>query len=1076
MIIKTVVPSIVKKYFNDNSSNFDLNNVVKKSRGTFFHLIGAPAATWTTPFGVFFPGVATYVPNTKKVLEFRLAVTNTSETVAVDCKFNFDNISFSNSINVTSANLWKKSTDYNTIKNSIQSMFQATGVLDNWTLSWVYPGFQPFTSDIQSYNYRCINFKLTRKVDGDYQMQSTMVKMESLLDNIWLNNDITIFATPTYPNYIKELVNGDPAPNIAGYNTYFDYRGASFNAMIREYYSLGANLLDDLNFYEIGLDIFSVKFPWNQTYLSSISKRLVSLGDFEPSFITRDYIDNYKPTFGSFNFAVSKYLDTFQLRPFQSYIDPTIPNNSFKTKQIMGSGVPNFTFNEQTYSITYLDAWNDLFDNYESNSGLVKDFNYKDDYYTQVTSSTYDIGSGFNGNVNTIATASDGTYLVGGKFMSYNTQPAKKLIKLNSDGSINTGFSASVGTEAIGYQVNTIKETVGSKILIGGLFISYDSNITNYVTRLNSDGSLDNTFTNFTGTSSLNSQVKAIDVQYDGKILLGGNFTTFQGVSASYIVRLNSDGTRDFTFDTRFGFNTTVNVIKSVGTHSIFVGGQFTSYKGMTAGRIINLNFDGSINQDIRYGSGFNSTVYDMDIEVSTIHTGTSSIYQYPFSMIVGGDFTLYGGGFTFSGSNLEASQKQCNKFVRLLIGKVLSSNTPYTLTNYSIPFFRPGVGDGFVGKFGTADSVRAVKMIPGGFLIGGRFPTFGGINSTNFVYTDLNAKVLNTKIPGGSNAQINSVAYISGKSDKFDGQIAAGGLFTSFNSSTKNRINFMNISGDDFKVISNVPRLLTNQPLSKKLNSGYEIVSCLSSKFNAFKTTKSLTPDLVNIKGGYIGLSSSISLGTFSCDNTTLSSENNMYVNTLVFKVDNFLSNLSATSSTLKYLDFNFKLIDHEQGVYLDGPTQRYLIDSVALAQVGTPCASQTTAANFNTSNISIVFKNKEGGYDLFEFEAPTQIKSNRGINTFQKSYNHTDSSSSDFNSIYAFDYNKVYSSVTRILNDEEFTWLEELGKSRHVYVLRSDLKLYPIVLTNWEYITQINTDKIINIEFEYSRPQSTY
>src|SRR4029077_2413605 len=62
--------------------------------------------------------------------------------------------------------------------------------------------------------------------------------------------------------------------------------------------------------------------------------------------------------------------------------------------------------------------------------------------------------------------------------------------------------------------------------------------------RLNSDGSLDSSFT-VTGDSS----AQAWAIQPDGKILIGGFFTTINGVGRASVARLNSDGSLDTTFN-----------------------------------------------------------------------------------------------------------------------------------------------------------------------------------------------------------------------------------------------------------------------------------------------------------------------------------------------------------------------------------------------------------------------------------------------------------------------------------------------------------------------------------------------
>lgn len=83
------------------------------------------------------------------------------------------------------------------------------------------------------------------------------------------------------------------------------------------------------------------------------------------------------------------------------------------------------------------------------------------------------------------------------------------------------------------------------KILIGGNFTSYDNTGRSRIARLNVDGSLDTGFDPGTGT---NGAVYAMALQPDGKILLGGDFTLFDGEVCENMVRLNPTGDMDTTF------------------------------------------------------------------------------------------------------------------------------------------------------------------------------------------------------------------------------------------------------------------------------------------------------------------------------------------------------------------------------------------------------------------------------------------------------------------------------------------------------------------------------------------------
>jgi uncharacterized delta-60 repeat protein len=75
---------------------------------------------------------------------------------------------------------------------------------------------------------------------------------------------------------------------------------------------------------------------------------------------------------------------------------------------------------------------------------------------------------------------------------------------------------------------------------------------TNYLRRLNTDGSLDSAF-----TPGFDAAVSSLSVQIDGKILASGSFTRCNGTSRTNVARLNSDGTLDTGFNTRIGYSST---------------------------------------------------------------------------------------------------------------------------------------------------------------------------------------------------------------------------------------------------------------------------------------------------------------------------------------------------------------------------------------------------------------------------------------------------------------------------------------------------------------------------------------
>src|SRR5437899_2252969 len=139
------------------------------------------------------------------------------------------------------------------------------------------------------------------------------------------------------------------------------------------------------------------------------------------------------------------------------------------------------------------------------------------------------------------------------------------------------------------------------KILIGGNFTTLSPNggaavTRSRIARLNPDGTLDAFNPNANGT------VYAIAVQADGKILAGGFFTSIGGQTRNRIARLNSDGTLETAFDPNA--NNRVYSIAVQADGKILAGGLFTTLAPnggavVTRNRMVRLETDGRLDQTL---------------------------------------------------------------------------------------------------------------------------------------------------------------------------------------------------------------------------------------------------------------------------------------------------------------------------------------------------------------------------------------------------------------------------------------------------------------------------------------------
>jgi uncharacterized delta-60 repeat protein len=202
---------------------------------------------------------------------------------------------------------------------------------------------------------------------------------------------------------------------------------------------------------------------------------------------------------------------------------------------------------------------------------------------------TFNTGTGFNDMTTAIHIQANGKIINSGYFTSYNGSITNRIIRLNTNGSIDTSFNSGTG---FNNSPNTIITQADGKILVGGGFSTYNGTTVNSIIRLNINGSLD---TFFVTGSAFDGSVNALTLQPDSKIIAVGDFTTYNGVAANRIIRLNANGTNDTTLNTGTGANDRVNTVAVQADKKILIGGIFWLYNGEFANRIIRLKGDSSL-------------------------------------------------------------------------------------------------------------------------------------------------------------------------------------------------------------------------------------------------------------------------------------------------------------------------------------------------------------------------------------------------------------------------------------------------------------------------------------------------
>src|SRR5205814_985595 len=213
-----------------------------------------------------------------------------------------------------------------------------------------------------------------------------------------------------------------------------------------------------------------------------------------------------------------------------------------------------------------------------------------------------------NGAVRSIAVQADGKILIGGDFTTLSPNGGAAvttghLARVNSNGTVDTGFNPNAND-----RVSAIVVQADGKILVGGRFNQSLGTPTiggatrNRIARLDATTGAADTF-----NPNANSLVVALAVQDDGKILVGGNFSTLApsggaAVTRNNIARLEIDGRLDRTLNLLGSGLVRPVAIQPDG--KILIGGNFG---------ISRLNPDGTL--DTGFNPNANDDVYSIAVQ-----------------------------------------------------------------------------------------------------------------------------------------------------------------------------------------------------------------------------------------------------------------------------------------------------------------------------------------------------------------------------------------------------------------------------------------------------------------------------
>lgn len=258
---------------------------------------------------------------------------------------------------------------------------------------------------------------------------------------------------------------------------------------------------------------------------------------------------------------------------------------------------------------------------------------------------------------------SDGKIVVGTSKNS--SSEVSGPVRLNTDGSIDTSFSPTLNNQSLQMFIDDLAIQADGKIVVSGSHRTVSVPFKSFVARLNGDGSTDQTFSSAQESGRLRSKIALLS---DGSVLAARHS---DGAGPGKLVKLNSNGSPDANFSMLTLDDGVINTLTVHPDGNIFVGGIFTlKIDGQPAGNLLQLSPDGY----------FESTVYDLDEEVLSLVMDNSRR-------------VLVGGRFNVIGANGAGEW-------RSYVARLIDSTTPFDFDGdgmSDVGIFRPAEGTWYI-------------------------------------------------------------------------------------------------------------------------------------------------------------------------------------------------------------------------------------------------------------------------------------------------------------------------------------------------------------------------------------------